>query len=115
MKLNSWFFAFLISHLFFTFKINTVSDLLNNVTSLVANHNCAAPGLELCHNSGPEVIDCNSLPDGYYPDPESCEKYFGCLSGKLLVRTCPFPLLFDSITLTCIQPTAAKCAFTSDR
>ena len=39
--------------------------------------------------AGISTSDCSNKPDGYYPDPFSCVKYWVCLAGVGHHHQCP--------------------------
>ncbi|KAF7990004.1 hypothetical protein HCN44_008678 [Aphidius gifuensis] len=43
-------------------------------------------------------------PNGFFPDPEQCDKYFDCRDGKFTVKLCPDGLVFNDFS-----PEHEKC------
>ncbi|OXA44573.1 putative endochitinase [Folsomia candida] len=60
----------------------------------------------------PISADCAKKPDGFYPDPDVCKAFFGCLAGKGSDYLCPKELLFDPVKLKCNFPHLVVCNFT---
>ncbi|XP_035714212.1 uncharacterized protein LOC118438337 isoform X2 [Folsomia candida] len=60
----------------------------------------------------PISADCAKKADGFYPDPDFCKAFFGCLAGKGSDYLCPKELLFDPAKLKCNFPHLVVCNFT---
>lgn len=61
--------------------------------------------------SGDEVsVDLCKLPDGVFPDPDSCEDFIRCQSGVPDVEPCPDSLLFNPLKLTCDFSKTGNCS-----
>lgn len=58
-----------------------------------------------CHPS----LDCRSLPDGEYPNPETCEAFCYCTHGRSVWTNCPSGLQFNPVKKVCDWPWDADC------
>jgi hypothetical protein len=62
------------------------------------------------------AFDCSNLSQGSYPNPIHCSSFFVCVDGELAGEfSCPSPLLFDSIQLTCNVPDDVLCFFSCEK
>jgi hypothetical protein len=64
-----------------------------------------APAERPCHPS----LDCKSLPDGEYPNPETCEGFCYCTHGRSVWTNCPSGLHFNPNKKVCDWPWDAGC------
>lgn len=51
-----------------------------------------------------EVSDQCPEPNGYFPDPGQCDKYYDCRDGKVVEKLCPDGLVFNDFS-----PQHEKC------
>ncbi|CAH1258875.1 MRC1 [Branchiostoma lanceolatum] len=54
-------------------------------------------------------LTCRGRPDGTYPDPEDCTKFYMCSNGIASSFSCPKGLHFDIKTSRCEWPEDATC------
>ena len=54
-------------------------------------------------------MDCTAMPDGWYPDPYNCRKYWHCEAGKGHHYTCQDSFLFDPVHVWCDWPYNVDC------
>merc|ERR1712001_311208 len=67
-----------------------------------------------CQNEGPTTagptgtthacdhfMDCSQFPDGWYPDPYNCRKYWHCYQGDGEHKTCPAGQLYNAQDIMC--------------
>ena len=53
--------------------------------------------------------DCHGLPDGYYPDPYSCVKYWVCQGGVGYHQHCPANQYYEPVLIRCDWDWAVEC------
>ena len=53
--------------------------------------------------------DCHGLPDGYYPDPYSCVKYWICQGGAGYHQQCPPDQYYEPVLVRCDWSWAVEC------
>ena len=46
-------------------------------------------------------LDCTGKPNGWYPDPYSCLKYWNCDNDQATHYICPEGLMYDSVRVYC--------------
>uniref|UniRef100_A0A1I8QE20 chitinase n=1 Tax=Stomoxys calcitrans TaxID=35570 RepID=A0A1I8QE20_STOCA len=51
----------------------------------------------------------NCANDGFYADPNDCNKFYRCVNGVRYAFTCPAGLLFDKNSSNCLWPHEAIC------
>ncbi|XP_078670894.1 uncharacterized protein LOC144911013 isoform X1 [Branchiostoma floridae x Branchiostoma belcheri] len=58
------------------------------------------------------LFTCDDRPDGTYPDPHDCTKFYECRNEKTSRRSCPDGLIFDigNHPYGCEEPEYATCA-----
>lgn len=55
-------------------------------------------------------FNCTGREDGdFFPNPEECEKYFGCWDSEAYAFNCSHPLIFDVIERACKFPGNVDC------
>ncbi|KAI8498066.1 hypothetical protein Bbelb_240100 [Branchiostoma belcheri] len=69
-----------------------------------------------CSHDGEAVFckagefSCNGLPNGNYPDPEDCSKYYSCSNGIAYSMPCPAGLNYNEDIGVCDWPVNVDCA-----
>merc|ERR1719219_2637927 len=67
-------------------------------------HDQVDDGLDCGHD-----LDCNHKPDGYYPDPFSCVKYWICQGGVSLHQQCPPDQYWEPVKRWCDWYDRVEC------
>lgn len=54
-------------------------------------------------------FSCAGKPDGYYPNPSDCSKYYMCHGGAMYEYNCRSSLLYNKKTKLCDWPENVEC------
>jgi len=99
----------------------TMYDLAFNGCNFEGNTNCGErPICDRCNENcvtpepTPEIdcgheLDCSHKPDGWYPDPYSCEKYWHCTGGTAQHLMCQDGLMYEPVKIQCDFPDRVRC------
>jgi len=97
----------------------TVFDLAYSGCNFPANTNCGSRPVcdrcnENCEEPGTGIdcghdLDCSSKPDGWYPDPYSCPKYWHCTGGVGQHLMCPNGLMYEPSKVQCDYEERVEC------
>jgi len=99
----------------------TMYDIAFNGCNFPGNTNCGnRPICDRCNDNcedpepGTEIdcghdLDCSSKPDGWYPDPYSCPKYWHCSGGASVHLMCGPGLMYEPDKIQCDFPDRVNC------
>ncbi|XP_062544538.1 chitinase-3-like protein 1 [Armigeres subalbatus] len=81
--------------------------LMNTIYS--ALHNGLQPPTTVTTTSTTTSVPGKCAEDGFYSDPESCQKFFVCSNGNIFHLSCPSGLVFDLLNQICNWPELVDC------